>query len=265
MRSRLFSAVCALAVGLSASASAAPLGQLALYWDKAGWLNQATAQQHGETILKNVKVTKGQNYSQKTLADWVKANTSDGEMDILLTFGDFPETLYTPGNVQQNDSLIEKFIDGGNMVWNTADYIFYVVNGAGTNGDMGLKTITNSSFDLWTDNNLVQPTADGKKYIPSLKQFLSHRSWKKAQVDADSNWDFAGIFGEGPLGVDPGIIVHAKTGGYVGFFQQYPDDSYNRSDVFTEIMNHWVPTVATAAVDPQGKAASSWGRIKALR
>ena len=65
----------------------------------------------------------------------------------LSPLGTLPVSLYKPGNVEQEDSIAEKFLEGGDMFVNTADYIFYVTQGGGKNGDKGLKTITDSNFD----------------------------------------------------------------------------------------------------------------------
>ena len=106
-------------------------------------------------------------YNLDGVAEWVEQNTGDGDVDCLVLFGYLPQTIYTPGNAQPDGSLVEEFIDDGNFVMNTADYIFYVTLGGGANADNGLKFITDSNFDLWTDGNAIKPTADGEKYTPS--------------------------------------------------------------------------------------------------
>jgi hypothetical protein len=49
---------------------------------------------------------------------------------MMIIFGYFPVSLYTPGNAQADDSLGELFLEGGDMILNTADYIFYVTEGS---------------------------------------------------------------------------------------------------------------------------------------
>jgi hypothetical protein len=246
-------------------ASAAPMGEIGLFSDRAGWMAQAKAKEIADFIVANQKVSKtAKIYAENDIDDWAKKVTADGNLDILITFGDFPGTLYAPGNGQADGSVVEKFIEGGNMVLNTADYIFYVNNGAGTNGDAALKNITNSTFDLWTDGNVNKPTKDGAKYTPSLKQFTAPRSFKSAQVDADPNWDTELVLADnGGANMDPCIIKHVKTGGRVGIVIQVADDSQPRSAVFTELLNNWVKEIASAqAIEPKGKTSISWAELK---
>ena len=124
-------------------------------------------------------------------------------------FSYLPETVYEPGNSQKDNPLIEKFIDDGNIVINTGDYIFYVTLGdngkpVGKNGDNGLKKLTNSNFDCWLpnfNNHVQKPTADGKKYVPNLPtESNSKRPIKKDQIDADKNREVeisSGVTAEG--------------------------------------------------------------------
>ncbi|MBM3214188.1 hypothetical protein FJZ36_04655 [Candidatus Poribacteria bacterium] len=258
----------ALLLGAALTASAATLGDIALYNDNVGWIAKAKAVEIGDALKKDVKVGASiKNYDVKALADFAKARTNNGKIDIIVLFGDIAETIYTPGNAQKDDSIVEGFINGGNMVLNTADYIFYVNQGAGSNGDVGLKTITNSNFDLWTDGNKSIPTADGKKYLPSLKEFKAPRSFKKAQVDGDANWKVEMAFGTSADGgnMDPVIIKHTKTGGRVGIVIQVADDAQPRAAVMTELFNNWVITLGSStAVEPAAKLTTSWASLKSF-
>jgi hypothetical protein len=249
-------------------ASAAQLGDIAIYNANVGWIAAAKAKEIGDALVTDVKVGKSiKVYDVNALADFVKARTNDGAIDIVMLFGDIAETIYTPGNKQADDSLVEQFINGGNMVLNTADYIFYVNQGAGANGDAGLKTITNSTFDLWTDGNVNKPTADGAKYTPSLKEFTAPRSFKKAQIDADPNWDVEIAFGASADGanLDPAVIKNVATGGRVGICIQVADDNQPRAAVLTELFNNWVGTLgSTTAVEPTGKVSTTWASLKSF-
>lgn len=249
---------------MTASAATA-MGEIGIFSDRAGWMAAAKAQEIADFILANQKVAKtAKKYSENDIDDWAKKATGDNKLDVLITFGDFPGTLYAPGNGQADGSVIEKFIDGGDFILNTADYIFYVNNGAGANGDAALKNITNSTFDLWTDGNTCKPTKDGAKYTPSLKQFTAPRSFKSAQVDADPNWETElNLADNGGANMDPCVIKHVKTGGRVGIVMQVADDAQPRSAVMTELLNNWVGGIASAfAVEPKDKASVSWAGLK---
>jgi hypothetical protein len=148
---------------------------------------------------------------------------------------------------------------------NAADYIFYVTKGGGTNGDKGLKTITNSNFDCWgADADKFTPTAAGKKYVPSLPaDYNSPRPMKLDQIEADENWEVEVAFGSANDGklLDPAVIKSTTHGGRFVVVRQTPAAAPDRGKVFSEIIdNFFGPTVAP--VDPVAKIATAWGNIK---
>ena len=105
---------------------------------------------------------------------WVKDHTGDGVSDLLILCGQFPATIYAPGNTQADGSLAELFLDDGNCIINTGDYMFYVVDGAGTNAEPGLETMMDiAHIAMWDDDTPVVVTADGKQYTPSLVDYAS--------------------------------------------------------------------------------------------
>lgn len=253
MRKLCLAVLGATLVASVASAASDGIGQMGVFYANVGWIGQAAATTAGDEIIADVtSFDEVQSYDLNGTEDWVIANTGDGDVDCLVLFGYTPETIYAPGNADADDSPLEQFIDDGNFVMNTADYIFYVTAGGGTNGDVGVKTIMDGSLDLWTDNNGTDPTADGAKYTPSLDSFNSNRSFKIEQVDADPVWDAEVIFADGALGADPVVLRNNETGGRVGIWMQVSDDSLNRGEVAVEIFNNWVPTAIATAVDPAG-------------
>ena len=113
--------------------------------------------------------------------------SGDETSDILILCGQLPDTIYTPGNTQEDDSLVELFLDDGNCIINTGDWIFYVVNSATTNGSAGLQTImdisgvTMGSMDV--DNMTV--TADGQTFTPTLQDFQTDRAFVLTSLAGD--------------------------------------------------------------------------------
>jgi len=183
-------------------------------------------------------------------------------------FGYLPETVYTPGNTQADDSLIEKFIGGGNIVMNAADYIFYVTKGGGTNGDKRLKTITNSNFDCWgAGTDVFKPTAAGKKYVPSLPaSYDSPQPMKLDQIEADTNWEVEVAFGETADGkkIDPAVVKSTTHGGRFVVVRQTNKAAPDRGNVMHETLENYVKKkiVPALAVDTTGKLATAWSKVK---
>jgi hypothetical protein len=250
-------------VGTSPS-FADPLGDVAIFTEQAGWIAQGTAAAEGQELAKLLKKPKNVvTLTDKEIAPWAEKHTKDGKADIIVTFGWFPTTLYTPGNVQANGSVAEKFLEGGNIILNTADYIFYVTLGGGANGEQGLKNIMDINVEMWGDNTAIKTTADAKKYTPSLKDYVSFRPFKEAQIV--DPWEVEVVFGDNGAGwFDPGIVHDTETDGRIGIAFQEPNvPTLPRGEVFAEMIDNYLAQVLGAeAVDPNGKAATTWGKLK---
>jgi len=251
---------------LFAGLSFAQIDKIAIFNEAQSWTDAATATAATDYIMANVKVANEiKVYNDADIGTFAQNNTNDGNVDIIITFGYFPVSLYTPGNAQADGSLAENFIYGGDMILNTADYIFYVTEGGGTNGDTGLKNITNSALDMWTDGNNA-PTADGMKYAPSMPaSYAAARSFKISQIDAEADWELEAAFGSnGADYVDPAIIHNKTNGGRVGIVFQN-GDAMPRGEVMTEILNNFLASQigGSTAVKANDKLPLTWGKIKA--
>ena len=252
----------------------AELGDVAIFSEGVGWISQADADTQRAIVFDNLKndVPAIGDVVYKTDAEigpWSEERIDDGKVDILIIFGWFPTTLYTPGNSQVDDSIAERFIYGGNVILNCADYIFYVTEGGGANGENGLKTIININADMWGDGTAITPTADGAKYTPSLEAFTSARPFKSEQIV--DPWSVEAAFGDNGAGFfDPGIIKLNDSSGRVGICMQEPSNGgLPRGQVLIEMIDFisLQPDVATATtpVEAKGKVAVTWGDLKDLQ
>ena len=243
---------------------AAPLGEVAIYTERAGWMGQPAAVREGEELAELLKKPKKVvTLTEKEIESWAEDHTDNGQADIIVTFGDFPATLYPPGNGKPDDSVAETFLEGGNIFLNTADYIFYVVHGAGTNGEQGLKNMMDINADMWADGTAIKPTDDGKKYTPSLAAFTSARTFKAAQIV--DPWEVEVVFGDNGAGfLDPVIVHDTKTDGRIGIaYQISGNDGLPRGEVFAEMIdNYLADALGAAAVDPNEKVTTTWAHIK---
>ena len=255
-----------MVVALTFTSAFAGIDQIAIFNENVGWTTVAAAKEATDQIVASVKSAKSVKVLNKAgIADFIKSTHDDGTVDAVVLFGYLPETVYTPGNSQKDDSLIEQFLVGGNIVLNAADYIFYVTLGGGKNAADGLKTITNSAFDCWgADADKFTPTADGKKYVPSLPaDYNSPRPMKAAQIKADKNWEVEVAFGSAKDGslLDPAVIKSTTHGGRFVVVRQTPLAAPDRGKVFSEIIDNYFGS-AVAPVDPVAKIATAWGNIK---
>jgi hypothetical protein len=225
---------------------------------QAGWYGQAAADREMQEIVNNVKSASIQLFTASdhaALAQWVIAHTGNGQSDLLILNGQFPNTIYAPGNTQANNSLAELFLDDGNCIINTGDYMFYVVDGAGTNGEGGLRTMMDiPSISMWDDDTQVTVTADGLKYTPALRNFATDRPFHLNELAND--WFAELILAQNAAGTraDPVIVKNSVTGGRLGiFYQTAGQDNDPRGEVISEWINNWyLPLVSagTTASDP---------------
>jgi hypothetical protein len=218
---------------------------------QAGWYSQAAADREMQEILDNVTAVSIELFTandQAALADWVKDHTGDGAADLLILNGQFPETIYAPGNSQADNSLAELFLDDGNVIVNTGDYIFYVVNGAGSNAEPGLETMMDiAHISMWDDDTAVVVTAEGREYTPSLVNYATDRPWHLDELQGD--WEPELILAQNAAGTraEPAIIRNSVTGGRLGtFYQTSGQDNDPRGEVISEWINNWyIVNVAT--------------------
>ncbi len=208
------------------------------------WWGQADADREMQEIADNVTGALVEQFTvndQAALADWVVAHTGDGVSDLLILCGQFPDSIYPAGNTQPDGSLAELFLDDGNTIINTVDWMFYVVNGAGDNGSSGLQNMMDiPGISMGDSNGDVAPTDDGLEYTPSFEAFYSTRPWRLDELAND--WEPELILGQSADGTraDPAIIVNTVTGGRLGSFYQVADILVDlRGDVISEWINNW--------------------------
>jgi len=234
---------------------------------QAGWFGQAAADIEMQLVVDTVKnkVNGIQIFTvadQVELADWVTKHTGDKQIDFLILCGQFPSSLYKPGNAEANGSVAEKFLEDGNMIGNTGDYMFYVVDGAGTNGDAGLVNMMDiPGISMWDDDTVLTVTAEGKKYLPTLQNYNTDRPTHLDQIR--DPWEAEVIFAQNAAGTraEPCIIMNTATKGMLGtFYQTASQDDDPRAKVMSEFIISYF--ASTTAVSPVGSSATTWGAIK---
>jgi len=219
---------------------------------QANWWSQTAADRETQEIVNNVKGASVELFTSAqhaALADWVVAHTGDGAPDLLMLCGQCPATIYAAGNTQPDGSILELFVDDGNCVINTGDWIFYMVNGAGTNGTAALPNIMDiPSMEMWDDDTPVIVTTDGQKYAPSLVNFSTDRA---IHLDAlANNWSAELILALAADGnrAEPVILRNSETGGRIGvFYQTSGQDNDPRGEVISEWINNWYLPIAAAS------------------
>ena len=101
-------------IALPSIGVAASMGEVAIFTEQSGWIAQGTAAAEGEELADLLKSPKDVvTLSDKAIGKWAEDHTDNGAVDIIVTFGWFPTSLYAPGNQDPDDSVAELFLEGG--------------------------------------------------------------------------------------------------------------------------------------------------------
>ncbi len=245
---RKLALVLAIALAFSTTAMAA---EIAIF-TQAGWWPQGTADQEMQEVVDNVTGAPVELFTSTdldALADWIDAHTGDGAADLLILCGMFPDSIYPAGNAEPDGSLAELFLDDGNTIINTGDYIFYVGTG-GNNDAGGLENMMDlPGVGLWGDDALpCVPTAEGEQFTPSLEAIPSTRPFFFEQLTEGWYPELILAQSDDATRGDPVIVRNSATGGRIGIFFQVADAFTDvRGEVISDWINNWyLPTVATA-------------------
>jgi len=263
---------CVLAIALSSTAMASDIVFYTGTPNTEGWYDVATMQADVETIISMtgnlfIDVQQFDDTQLDQLGEWVEANTNDGELDILWLNGTMPSVLYPNANVETDGSLVELWLDGGNMIINVGDWFAYTTFEGGTrgtdNGSAGAANILDlaAGIIVSADGTSVTPTAAGQEYIPSLgtAAFVSDRPIALSQVVAP--WEVAAVFAstdgtENADQADPIVIHNTETGAYVAFVNQGGSGHWldDRGLACAELIGNWVTAVIGLGDPMQAKS-----------
>jgi len=239
--------VCVIALAFSTTAMAVDIA----IFTQAGWWPQAAADQEMQKIVENVTGASVELFTsadEAALADWVVAHTGNGVPDLLIMCGNFPDSIYPAGNAQPDGSLAELFLDDGNTIINTGDYIFYVGT-AGNNDAGGLQNMMDlPDIAMWGDDAIpCVVTPEGERITPSLVNIPSTRPFFLGQLEGDWYPELILAQTEDGSRADPVIVRNAVTGGRVGIFIQVADVLTDiRGDIISEWINNWYLPAAAA-------------------
>jgi hypothetical protein len=267
----------ALSFALTAIAS-----DLALYTGPTnpGWISDASCRREADDMIAGLQGSFGSvsdygDGDEPGLGDWAKAHTGNGQVDVLITAsGTMPSSLYPFPNLEPDGSVVEEFVDDGNVLINIADWIGYMSYEGGVrsadNGPSGAANIFDISgltFGSRVNNMVVND--NGRKYLPSLVDFTSARPWHLEQLRG-TDWEVTTFAEAGPDDADPAVAVNKVTGGVIAALIQkdWPDpppEEDNRGEVVVEFVLNWLgeDQGIIVAVESADKLSTTWGKIKA--
>ena len=290
---RLFLVVLALFAS-AGMLSVSMAGDFAVYSGPTnpGWISDGAVEAIANTVTKHAGVKAmfdnidnygdGDEVGNKSpLGKWLVSHTNNGQTDVVFTAcGTCPSSFYPFPNKEPDGSNIENFIEAGNVHVNVADWIYYMSYEGGVrsadNGGTGAANVFDipglSFGDRGTD---FEPTKEGKKYIPSLKNFDSARPWHMEQFKG-TPWKlvaFAVDKGD-KNSADPVVAISTEdgkdgTGMIAAMWQKDAPVWAGKPDPrgigVAEFLVNWLQENATFAVNPKEKMSTTWGYVKARR
>jgi len=290
---RLFLVVLAL-LACAGMLSVSMAGDFAVYSGPTnpGWISDGAVEAIVNTVTKHAGVKAmfdnidnygdGDEVGNKSpLAKWLVSHTNNGQTDVVFTAcGTCPSSFYPFPNKEPDGSNIENFIEAGNVHINVADWIYYMSYEGGVrsadNGGAGAANVFDiPGLSFGNRGSDFQPTAEGKKYIPSLKNFDSTRPWHMEQFKG-TPWKlvaFAVDKGD-KNSADPVVAISTEdgkdgTGMIAAMWQKDAPVWAGKPDPrgigVAEFMVNWLQENATFAVNPKEKMSATWGYVKARR
>ena len=243
---------------------------IAMYAEETRWIQKSKAIEIGQRIKNLVenRVKSIAFISQGELPGWIQRNMADGEIDVVILFGEFPHSIYPSGNAQPDGSLAELFLEDGNMFLNTAGYIFWRDSQTRMrmrmNREGGLQNMMDSP-ELVMDvgkraGALMNVTSMGRQFLPSLKGFRSANPIPTERLNEP--WVVDATFAsDGATHADPVVMRHKNDGGRIAIFYQNRDNDLPRAEVISEFILNWMPTVAGPSVTGEINTADGFNAI----
>jgi len=262
-------------------ASVTLASDLALYTGPTNpdWISDDSCRREGDDIINGVKgafasISDFGDGKEPQLGDWCAAHTGNGQVDVIVTVcGTMPSSLYPFPNLEPDGSNIENFVEDGNVLINIADWIGYMsyeggVRSANNGGDGAANIFDIPGLSFGSRNNSMTVNANGKKYLPSLKDFTCDRPWHVEQF-AGTDWEVTTFADADADNADPAVAVNKVDGGIIAAMIQKawpnpdPPTDDNRGEVVVEFINNWLTENSDiVAVEPGGKVSATWGDLK---
>ena len=268
--------------------TSAPAADLAIYSGPTnpGWISQEAAIANAQTIMDDDQMKaifeSIENYGDgdevgydSPLGEWMQAHTGNGQQDVFIAAsGTAPSAIYQFPNADPDGSNIENFIEDGNVFINVADWILYMSYEGGSRSANNAADGAANVFDIpglsfGNRGGPQVPTDMGEKYLPSLVEFQSDRPWHLEQYDG-TDWEVTpfAVSNDDPNSADPAVAVNNVYGGIIAAMWQKAQPEWEgddpRASGVIEFIANWLMengSIATS-VDAQGKAATTWGKIK---
>jgi len=265
--------LCAPVVLMLALSGAAHAIHIAVYTETTQWIGQVLAQQEADIFMDAMDGADGvdsiENVSLADMEQWTIDNTVDNGGNLIVMYGDFPETIYPGGNAEPDGSLAEEFLDAGNSFSNSNDYFFWGV--AGRNSEGGIQNMMDiPGITQWDDNTPMSATIEGAKIVPSMpNDYFTDRPFHLDQLAGPWVLEIALASNTGKqdaIRCDPCIVLDEDTNGRL--IQVYQTNGLEQEEglALSEILkNYYLEEVGALSVDSDDKLSTTWAELKTRR
>jgi hypothetical protein len=243
---------------------ASSASEVLIYTGNVNWISKEAADAQAQITVDKLNAWGIPNYwypndtDKEAVATWVTSVRNDGEPDVLVLYGYFPETIYPAANASPDNSLAEIFIESedGNAIMNLGDAMFYISTPGSNNGYAGLQNMMdNTAITQSAADTPMRVTAVGKGISSSLTDYWADRLFFPSQLAGE--WVVEAALGANHDGtrVQPAILRDGPRGRLIYAYGSQNEDWNPKGAVTAEIIS-WLFGVDRGAAVAVGLRAS---------
>lgn len=236
-----------------------------IYTGSTWWITPADATTEAQItkgLLESAGIHAKIKEDENSVKDWMLQTTANGRVNVLISYGVIPDSIYPRGNSQPDGSIAENWIEtpDGDTILNQADYLGWNSTGdsedvspedwdmgAGSNGPGGLQNLMDIPDIFFFGGSVsMSVTPDGSALTPSLVNFESQRHFplSKLKEAGAGAWFAEKIFasdtgGDQAAYADP-IIVRDGNRGRLAIVHQTALQDDPKGEVAAEIIINYL-------------------------
>lgn len=224
-----------------------------IYTGSTSWITPADATTEAQItkgLLESTGIHAEIKEDENSVRDWMLQTTANGRVNVLISYGVIPDSIYPRENSQPDGSIAENWIEtpDGDTILNQADYLGWNSTGGGNTagGLQNLMDIPDIRFFFPGAGSIMSVTPDGSALTPSLVNFESYRLFPLSKLkEAGAGAWFAEKIFASDTGSDQAayadpIIVRDGNRGRLAIVHQTPLQDDPKGEVAAEIIINYL-------------------------
>lgn len=249
-----------------------PMGpvDVLIYTGSTWWITPQAATIEAETtksLLQSAGIQVEITESEESVNSWMLQTTANDSVNVLISYGVIPNSVYPRGNSQPDGSIAENWIEtpDGDTILNQADYLGWNstddserlgvppeewninnLPSVGSNEGRALQNLMDipniSLFPIGPPSVAMSVTPDGNALTPSLVNFASHRPLPLNQLQGEwfAEKVFASDTGTPQATYADPVIVRDGNRGRLAMVHQTALEDNPKGEVAAEIIINYL-------------------------